>query len=531
MTNKEKDLRKVQVVAQRTSESHTDLTSDYSDWMNITFACSSLGEEARSSYHLICQQYPGYDQAECDKKFDNCMQSNKHMVSLGTLIDLAKSHGIDTSMPMGRPSQKQEKTEKANVMEQMKEAMSRYTKLRFNTWTNRAEMQDEDKWVPVKDRDRSTFLCRMIEEGIKATDKLLIALLQSKDYVQDFDPFLDYYSHLAPWNPDTDPDYIRDFFVGHIEFANPDDIDFYDKIFKKWFVGMNKLWLGQTDDNPIVPVFCGEQHIGKTYLINRILPPALREYQYNVNPTAKVDKDFVISLSEMAMLFLDEFSFGSDKKSDAYKYAITSSSSYERDSYGHNREHRKRKASLVAATNQKRFIRDPEGSRRYVGIDIVGTKNLNDFPLNYEGAYAQALYLIKTGYNPKPTREESIAITEHDKDYMEPNDCLEVLRTFYRLPSSDKEIIAISTGEIQQELVAHGFHGNDYKAINIGKAMKRLGAEMKHTNNGNKYLVSRVNIDDLKEEQKLDAAELLTPKEQKLEEPDTPTAEEQDIPF
>lgn len=516
MTNNEKDLRKLQVVAQRINDGHVDITSDHADWINITFACTSLGEEARSSYHLICQQYPGYDHAECDQKFDYCMKTSKQLVSLGTLMSLAKSHGIDTSMPVGRPSQKGEKAEKVNVMEQMKEALNRYAKLRFNIWTNRAEMLDGDKWVPVKDRDRSTFLCRMIEEGIKATDKLLIALLQSKDYVQDFDPFKDYYSHLTPWNPDTDPDYIRDFFVGHIEFGNPEETEFYDTIFKKWFVGMNHLWLGLTDDNPIVPVFCGEQHIGKTYLINRILPPELREYQYNVNPTAKVDKDFVISLSEMAMLFLDEFSFGSDKKSDAYKYAITSSSSYERDSYGHNREHRKRKASLIAATNQKRFIRDPEGSRRYVGIDIVGTKNLSDYPLNYEGAYAQALYLIKNGYNPKPTREDSIAITEHDKDYMEPNDCMEVLRTFYRLPSSDMDIIAISSGEIQQELVAHGFHGGDYKAVNIGKAMKRLGFDTKRTKNGYKYLVSRVDIETLKVEQKQDASEILTPQEQDI---------------
>lgn len=509
MINNEKDLRRLQVVAQRINDSHVDITSNHADWINVTFACTSLGEEARDSYHLICKQYPGYDHAECNKKFDYCIKTSKQLVSLGTLFDLAKGKGIDISLPKGRPVQKGGKAEKVNVMELMKEALCRYAKFQFNTWTKRTEMFDGDEWKPVGDREHYTFLCRMIEEGIKVNDKLLTALLANKDYIEDFDPFANYFNNLKPWNPDTDPDYISDFFVGHLEFADPDKTEFYDRMLKKWFVGMVKLWLGLADENPIVPVFCGEQHIGKTYLINRILPPELSAYRYSVNPGAKVDKDFTITLSEMALLFLDEFSIGNDSKSDAYKYVITSTYSYERDSYAKNRERRKRKASIIAATNHKRFIRDPEGSRRYLGIDIVGTKNLHDYPLNYEGAYAQALYLIQNGYNAKPSREESIAITEHDRDYMSPNDCVEVLRMYYLHPDEEHKVFALTAGDILKDLSDLGFRGKEYNANSIGKAMKLLNFAPKKTNRGTKYLVRKIEPSELDKQNETEGAELM----------------------
>ena len=48
------DLEHLELVARRIADSGADLTSDYNNWMAITFACASLGEGARESYHLIC---------------------------------------------------------------------------------------------------------------------------------------------------------------------------------------------------------------------------------------------------------------------------------------------------------------------------------------------------------------------------------------------------------------------------------------------------------------------------------------------
>ena len=59
-----------------------------------------------------------------------------------------------------------------------------------------------------------------------------------------------------------------------------------------------------------------------------------------------------------------------------------------------------------------------------------------DFPLPYEGAYAQALYLLDHGFQPKPTHDESQLITEHNRRFDEPNDCEEAILTFLKQPDT-----------------------------------------------------------------------------------------------
>ena len=206
------------------------------------------------------------------------------------------------------------------------------------------------------------------------------------------------------------------------------------------------------------------------------------------------------------MIFLDEFSLTSDLKSDTYKAIITSSQSNLRDAYGHFREVRQRKASLIGATNHQQFIRDSEGNRRYVGVNLAGTLNLNDHPLPYEGAYAQALWLLRGGFHPKPTQEESTAITEHNRTFMVTDDCEAVLATFMRRPTEDSVPQAYTAGDLMRELTNRGFHGRTYNANNIGKAMNRMGFEKKTIRGINKYLAVIVTPNQQECERIADAA-------------------------
>ena len=59
-----------------------------------------------------------------------------------------------------------------------------------------------------------------------------------------------------------------------------------------------------------------------------------------------------------------------------------------------------------------------------------------DFRQHDEGAYAQALYLLDHGFQPKPTHDESQLITEHNRRFEEPNDCEEAILTFLKQPDT-----------------------------------------------------------------------------------------------
>ena len=130
-----------------------------------------------------------------------------------------------------------------------------------------------------------------------------------------------------------------------------------------------------------------------------------------------------------------------------------------------------------------------------------------DFPLPYEGAYAQALYLLDHGFQPKPTHDESQLITEHNRRFEEPNDCEEAIRTFLRQPDGIGSSETMSSGDIMHELNYRGFRGREYNANNIGKTMRKLGFESKVIHGTRKYLVVKVDFALHTTENKEDAKE------------------------
>ena len=508
-SNSYSELEHLELVTRRIANSGKDLTANYGDWINVTFACASLGEAARECYHTICSLYSGYRREECDEKFTNCLKTGNGSVTLGTLMKMASDAGIDTSLPRGRrrrtTQQKQEADE--NRILQMRKALTEQAEWRFNVWRQRPEVKEKGQgWRPVQDRDLDTFYCRMREQGLNVKQQDVRALIYSRDFCADYDVFRSWLESLKPWNPDTDPDYLHDFYVGHLEFGDAENEAFYDQMLKKWHVGMVALMLGRIQENPQMPIFKGLQHIGKTYFVRHILPPELSDYRLEVGPSERIDKDFIISLSETPLILFDEISFGSNQKNEAFKYIVTSSRSNVRDAYAHFRETRERRASLVATTNEDRFIRDVQGNRRYLVVDLKGTVDLEAFPLPYEGAYAQALYLLEHGFNPKPTQEESQLISNHNASYMEANDCEEAIQTFIAMPDGTNTEQALSAGDIVRELGLRGFRGHDYNANAVGKCMVNLGFYNKVIRGKRKYLVSLVDYDMHSRENKSDAS-------------------------
>ena len=245
-------------------------------------------------------------------------------------MKMAQDAGIDTSLPRGRRQKtaQQKRQEQENRIQQMRDALTAQAQWRYNTWRQRPEVCEQGQsWRPVQDRDLDTYYCRLKELGLKVSAGDVKSLIFSRDFCPDYDAFREWLDGLKPWNPDTDPDYLSDFYVGHLEFGDPENEPFYDQMLKKWHVGMVALMLGRISENPQMPIFKGLQHIGKTYFVRHILPPELSDYRLEVGPSERIDKDFIISLSETPLILFDEISFGSNQKSEAFKYIPTRTTS------------------------------------------------------------------------------------------------------------------------------------------------------------------------------------------------------------
>ena len=519
MNNIDNTMSRVTKVVDEIKQRGIDITAKYDEWMLEGFALGSLGEDGREPFHTISSMHPEYDYDKCNAKFDNILASSRNMVSIGSFFDIAKRYGIDISMPKGRPrkTEQQREEEAANKMQRACDFIAANYQLRYNEWTKRCEINTQNVWKPINDREFHSIYCEMKLQGINLAENDLQALLNARQVIPSYDAVREYLDSLPLWTPSEDDDMenerfsddpIREFFE-HIQFADDENHEFYIHFMRKWFVGLVGMMLGVIDEHNLMIVLSGTQHIGKTFFARHILPPELSNYLYQANPSQRVDKDFVISLSEFILVFLDEFSFGSNAKSDAYKFITTSTTSNERDSYARFRERRTRRAALIAATNNKRYIKDAEGSRRYLSVDVAGTLNIYEHPLCYARAYAMAKYLLEHGYKTKPTAEESAEITRHNDDYMEITDCEEVIRTFFRPPFEGEKCRALSAGVLMQMMRVRGFFGKGYSAIELGRSLRRVGYQPHIIKGAVKYLIVEKDTEALNTEGTSDALTIL----------------------
>lgn len=85
---------KVAELCREIENRHIDLTVNYYDWLKIGAALSSLGESGRQWFHLCSAQNGKYNAAECDRKFNNLLRSNRR-IGIGTFFYLCKNVGLE----------------------------------------------------------------------------------------------------------------------------------------------------------------------------------------------------------------------------------------------------------------------------------------------------------------------------------------------------------------------------------------------------------------------------------------------------
>lgn len=89
----------------------TDITDGYENWIRIGFSlASALGESGRDYFHRLSKFNQGYGPHDCDRQFTHLLTRNNGSITLGTLIYIARLHGIEVIFP----SQKNEKFNPSN---------------------------------------------------------------------------------------------------------------------------------------------------------------------------------------------------------------------------------------------------------------------------------------------------------------------------------------------------------------------------------------------------------------------------------
>lgn len=268
--------------------------------------------------------------------------------------------------------------------------MERYN-FRYNIVKGSTEFKkkEDDVYEPLDDRIVAELWRLMKKSFVKVSQQTLDNILKS-EFVPKYHPFKEYFSSLPPW--DEENDYIQQFIdLVEVEAGQQDRWQLY---FTKWIVGVVACALEQGENHGCI-VLVGEQGIGKTTLVGKLVPPELLNY-YAVAQLNPNDKDSKILVAESFLINLDELESSTRDEIGHLKSLITIKNVTVRRPYARHTETTRRRASFIGSVNRSMFLTDVTGTRRFLTVDV---KKINyTEKLNIEQLYAQALFMLNNDF-------------------------------------------------------------------------------------------------------------------------------------
>jgi predicted P-loop ATPase len=254
---------------------------------------------------------------------------------------------------------------------------------------------------------------------------------------------------------------------------------FWRKCFKKWFVAMVASWMKDEVVNHTVLVLIGRQGIFKTTWLERLIPPELREYSSKLPLSGQITKDDRLRLCENAMLNIDELDAICGREMNIVKSLLTSTDVNERAAYGRLKERRVRLASFCASTNNREFLTDITGNRRWLPFEVESIQNPFHSIIPYEQIYAQAVYLIEQGwYMYWFDLEEIEELEKHNEEFRAMENEEQLIPILFDIPAEGKGEF-MTTAEISDKLVSYGGIKKPMSIRQLGMLLAKRGFQKK----------------------------------------------------
>ena len=389
---------------------------------------------------------------------------------------------------------KQEKKElrQQTACQWLSENYLQFEHLRHDIVTDRLQILDYNltpdlkeeaaQWRNLTDKDINTMVCNCVEETqVNVTVSEMWTALKS-DRIPAVHPLRAWLQELRPYTEDR-PDWI-DMVAQQVVvkddglLAMGDGQAYWRACFKKWFVAMVASWMKDEVVNHTVLVLVGRQGIFKTTWLDSLIPPALRAYSSKLPLSGQISKDDRLRLCENGMLNIDELDAICGREMNIVKSLLTSTVVNERAAYGRLKERRLRLASFCASTNNREFLTDITGNRRWLPFEVESIQNPFHTTLPYELMYAEALYLIENDFNYWFDIEEIAALETHNELFRAQDNEEQLLPILFDIPAEGRGEF-MTTAEISELLVTYGNIKKPLNTRQLGMLMTKKGFQNK----------------------------------------------------
>lgn len=504
--------------------SRVDITSTYERWFKAGIAlASSLGEGGRSYFHRISQFYAGYNADECDRKYDDCLRDPNPSVNIATIYHYAKEAGVTLQRASVLPQaagqkapekEKKERKPKVNKLVAIRtylcEQFHDGTDFRNDLLSRKIQIRKDGAWRDLTDKDICTMTCAIAaatDTNITTAD---VHTVLNSDLVRDVHPLRDWLSLLPEYTPSPSPSGegqgVRlspiETLAAQVHVAG--DQALWQRCFKKWLVAMVASWLYDDVVNHQVLVLISEQQgIYKTTWLEHIIPMELRQYLTKLASARELGKDERLRTAEFGLINMDEIDSMSPRELNVLKSVITTADVNERAAYGRTKERRVRCASFCASGNNRRFLSDDTGNRRWLPFEVVSIENPWGRVEPYADIYAEALYLIRSGFEYWFSQEETRSMAAHTDEFRAQSNEEELLPIYFAPATKDSyDAKALTASEIHRELIDRGHILRPMPVNKFGSLLQKQGFERRSLNGGGKgYYVRQFDADTVKQHQ------------------------------
>ena len=77
---------------------NANIAEAYGDYVRLGFALANgLGSDGRDLYHTLCAHSTKYRQADCERKWQECLRQADGRTSIATFYHMARQAGVDIS--------------------------------------------------------------------------------------------------------------------------------------------------------------------------------------------------------------------------------------------------------------------------------------------------------------------------------------------------------------------------------------------------------------------------------------------------
>ena len=342
------------------------------------------------------------------------------------------------------------------------------------------EGDSEQGWRDITNADINDIICQItFETGLNICSREVLAVLQSHQ-IPHVHPLREWLLSLPEYTPEQG-DWIG-MLAAQVRVVpsadkTPEETDaLWQDCFRKWFVAMVAAWMDDKVVNQHVLVLIGRQGIYKTTWLEHLIPPCLRAYSCKMGSARELSKDDRMRIAEFGLIALDEMDAISQRELNVLKSVITATDVNERAAYAYTKERKMRLASFCGSGNKREFLTDLTGNRRWLPFEVEEIQNPFYTSLPYTFLYAQALYLIRQGFNYWFERQEIDRMEQHNEDFRVQLNEEQLLSVYFDIPADDAPNAKfMTTAEISDKLVTYGNIKKPMALPQLGIVLNKAG--------------------------------------------------------